>query len=325
MPITIPSSIGGVSVLPGGISGPLAKLFQNKFQSNSYFYPQDLAQDTAKRHYIEINIMEQLASESRGQDIVNDDIVGATKQILGLKPKTRRRTSLYLNIPDTMNVQYSAGYDDLSMTQALGLPYFLAQGATSAYDTYANDFMAGNFKNIANKAASDPYILTILSKIGQKAGMNTQDLLLKGVGMALNPQLQVIFRQVGFRTFQFDFTLTPYSQAEAEMIKEIVYQLKYAAAPEIQTNNILQGQGMFFKVPDTFEINFYYNGKVNDKVHKIGKCVLENINVDYAPMGWITFNDGNPVQTRLTLQFKETEIIDKTKISDSKLKGKGVY
>jgi hypothetical protein len=36
--------------------------------------------------------------------------------------------------------------------------------------------------------------------------------------------------------------------------------------------------------------------------------------VDYGPNGWATFNDGSPVQIKLTLQFKETVIVDKNKI-----------
>jgi hypothetical protein len=38
--------------------------------------------------------------------------------------------------------------------------------------------------------------------------------------------------------------------------------------------------------------------------------------VDYATNGWITYPDGSPVQTRLTLSFKEIDIIDKKKIAD---------
>jgi hypothetical protein len=45
-----------------------------------------------------------------------------------------------------------------------------------------------------------------------------------------------------------------------------------------------------------------------------GETVLENINVDYGPNGWATFNDGSPVQIKLTLQFKETVIVDKNRI-----------
>jgi hypothetical protein len=68
------------------------------------------------------------------------------------------------------------------------------------------------------------------------------------------------------------------------------------------------------KVPFPFKIDFLYKGKENPYVHKIGETVLENINVDYGPNGWATFNDGSPVQIKLTLQFKETVIVDKNKI-----------
>jgi hypothetical protein len=72
---------------------------------------------------------------------------------------------------------------------------------------------------------------------------------------------------------------------------------------------------MFYKIPDQLEVQFMYNGKRNENVPKIARCVIENVKVDYAPMGWITFNDGTPVQTKLTLELKEIEIIDKTRIN----------
>ena len=71
------------------------------------------------------------------------------------------------------------------------------------------------------------------------------------------------------------------------------------------------------KVPDMFDIQFFYNGKINENVHRITRCVLENISVDYAPIGWVTYDGGQPVQTKLTLQFKEIEIVDKTRIRDN--------
>ena len=39
--------------------------------------------------------------------------------------------------------------------------------------------------------------------------------------------------------------------------------------------------------------------------------MIENIDVNYAPNGWSTFGDGSPVQTTLTIQFKETELLDR--------------
>ena len=55
------------------------------------------------------------------------------------------------------------------------------------------------------------------------------------------------------------------------------------------------------------------------KVFKVNDCVLENVNVDYAPNGWAAYNDGYPVQTRLTLQFKETQMLTKQHFSGTQV------
>lgn len=235
------------------------------------------------------------------------DVISATdvKRING--------STIRLYIPDTVNVAYNSDYGDMSLTGALGKPYFVAQAGASLYDSVSGAPGSGynleRVKDIVNRVGDNPYARQILSNI---TGIS-EDLLLSGVGAALNPQLQVIFQGVGFRSHQFDFTLTPHSKQEAEEIKNIVREFKLAAAPEIPTNAIF-GKGLYFEVPDRFNIKFLYNGRENTNVHKITECVLRNINVDYAPMGWSTFDDGNPVQTKLTLQFQETEIVDKTRI-----------
>ena len=48
------------------------------------------------------------------------------------------------------------------------------------------------------------------------------------------------------------------------------------------------------------------------KIFEVGDCVLRNVNVDYAPNGWAAYNDGYPIQTRLTLQFQEMDIVTKS-------------
>ena len=47
------------------------------------------------------------------------------------------------------------------------------------------------------------------------------------------------------------------------------------------------------------------------KLFTVKDCVLTGVNVDYTPNGFATYNDGYPVQTRLTLSFKETQMITK--------------
>jgi hypothetical protein len=363
-----PAGLAEGSASLGGPSGPIAKLFENRYQIQQLSYPRNLASDATRRHVIEFTIRVPdpsynqtaalgaaigsaintvQAAANLEQDINNFADIGPTnlgsgtlanqtRQILntGLTSLSQLGTSakalvdvisatdvkringstIRLYIPDTVNVTYNSQYDDMSLTGALGRPYFAAQAGASLFDSVAGAPGSGmnleRIKEIVNRVGDNPYARQLLSNF---TGIDS-GLLLSGVGAALNPQLQVIFQGVGFREHQFDFTLTPHSKQEAEEIKKIVKAFKFAAAPEIPTNAIF-GKGIYFKVPDRFNVKFLYNGQENTNVHRITECVLKNVSVDYAPMGWSTFDDGNPVQTRLTLQFQETEIVDKTRIN----------
>ena len=226
-------------------------------------------------------------------------------------------STIGLYVPDTVNVAYQSDYDtNFSLAGALGKPYFLAQGATSIANALRGQGDA-TLTNMINAAGNDPFIREYVSgKIGSLVGADLARLGLNSGGYAMNPQLQVLFHGIGFRSFQFDFTFTPYSKEESEMVKQIIYLFKYHSAPEINKNGIFT-QGMYMKVPDTFNIKFYYGNEENRNVHRIGECVCTHVNVDYAGSGqWSTFNDGNPTQIRLTLQFQETVIIDKNRIMD---------
>jgi len=339
MPISIPTSIAGISV-PGTINGPLQLLYGNKYKFGTHRYPRNLGTDPTRSHVIRFTSMQpdpkyQSQSVSNiinlGKSIqggvesfvtggpVSQDIVNNTKALLDdLSASDIPRVpyeTISLYIPDTVNVSYSSSYDDISLTESLGKAYFLAQAGTSMFDMFKG---AGDksFEQLANKAGSDPFIRRFLANaVGDRIGAsNLGDLALRGIGQAMNPQLQVLFRGVGFRSFQFDFVFTPYSKEETETVNKIIKSFKYASAPEINPNGYFS-QGVFMKVPFPFKIDFLYKGKENPYVHKIGETVLENVNVDYGPNGWATFNDGSPVQIRLTLQFKETVIVDKNKIN----------
>lgn len=248
-----------------------------------------------------------------------NEAMKATQSFLGNlitgSPNTIAKETIALYIPDTVNVQYSANYSDVSTSEALGKPYMYAQVAASLYDKYKKATDGASASSIVSDVLKDPQLRSFLTnKIGGALG--TGDLTgisLNAIGQAFNPQLQVLFSSIGFRTFQFDFTFTPYNQQEAEEVRHIIRTLKYRAAPEITSNGFM-AQGLYQKIPDRFRITFADGKGVNDKIHKIGECVLTAINVDYAPMGWATYGDGTPVQTKLTLQFQEIEVVDKNKI-----------
>jgi hypothetical protein len=170
-----------------------------------------------------------------------------------------------------------------------------------------------------NFVKKDNPILSKLNKYGNllSAGISASQssaakLLLRSQGLAINPNQQLMFDGIDFRTYQMAFTFTPYTRQEAETVKKIIKKFKYHAAPKITT----AGAGMFFIPPSTFDVSFMFNGKMNRNVNKVAESVLESVDVNYAPNGWAAHDDGAPVQTTLTLSFREMELIDKTKIND---------
>lgn len=247
---------------------------------------------------------------------VKSSLSGLAGNFVASQPNTIAKETISLYVPDTLNVQYSSNYSDVSVTEALGKPYFYAQLGASIKDHFDRIKNSSPSEMLAAVAADPVLRGFVTSKLSGKFGLgDITGLSLNALGRAFNPQLQVLFTNIGFRSFQFEFNFIPYDQQEARNIEKIIYTLKYRAAPEITPNGFLEN-GMYQKIPDQFGIKFLYNGAENPNVPKIKNCVLTNINVDYAPSGWSTFGDGFPVQTKLTLQFQEIEIIDKNKIKE---------
>ena len=236
--------------------------------------------------------------------------------------------SLYL--PDTLTTSFDSDYTAVSLTETFGLPGVVAAG----YQSYKKNIDKEAGFNTASKEA----VSAALDGVTKGIAGN----VLKTV---LNPQLQMIYRGVGLREFQFEFLFTPSSKKEADAIEKIVKSFMYYSLPE----KIDDGQ--FLTPPQIFGIQFIYTGgdsftntisdifkksltnvlgtqltgwlsggnptgnmaqHQNTKLFDIGDCVLSNVTVDYAPNGWASHQDGQPVQTRLTLQFKEMNIRTKS-------------
>jgi len=128
-------------------------------------------------------------------------------------------------------------------------------------------------------------------------------------GLVINPRQEQLFQSVGARTFDFSFSLAPRNQEESVIINKLIRAFRKYSHPKISSTNA------FLEVPAEFEIRYYkiYNvGKTDEVVqenlflNKIGRCVLQQVSVDYTPNGInATFEDGSPVRTSLTMTFQE--------------------
>ena len=92
--------------------------------------------------------------------------------------------------------------------------------------------------------------------------------------------------------------------------EDFIKKFKENSLPEITKS----AGGMFFKIPASFNLKFMFNGAENKKISKVAESVLTSIDVNYSPNSWSAFSDGAPVQTQLSLSFKEIEVITKQKL-----------
>ncbi len=271
------------------------------------------------------------------------ELIQEQTKVTGLKlertaQKISKMISLYM--PANFFTTYGHDYDQISVKEAGGMLGMLA----GAYSSTGMDISSvanspEEFLRALQKlpGAANPYSALAAGALGSSTqvpilggplvGSNFADVNLFNMGYAQNPMLEVIYRGTNFRSFQFEFMFQPKSQKEAEKVREIIETFKFHAAAEtnpvsepIDKGGIFPGgtsMPMFFVPPSEFGIELRHGSIQNKFLPKIGRCVLNRVDVDYSPNGqWQTFADGVPVETRMRLDFTEVELITKNKIQE---------
>lgn len=315
-------------------TGPLASLETTNFDVKLLQYPDNLNSDTGTntrrphvvKFFINVPVNSSYIAGNGGTTLFTPTFPGAgeppiesQKKILGLNitnAQYRIDNVISLYMPDNLNFDLQSHYEDVDLS-ASTLAFF-GQMGEAIYDKAKSAFLEGGARNLLSGQQGN--LLAILQRTGLGAFGDNKELtstLLQAQGVAVNPQVQLLFTSIALRTYQFDFMFSPKTQQESQMVNKIIQTFRFHAAPEIggvAGSTVGPSSGLFFVVPSTFNIQFLFEGKENPYVNRVGESVLESVSVDYAPNGWSTFYDGSPTQIRMSLQFKETNILDKSRI-----------
>ena len=140
----------------------------------------------------------------------------------------------------------------------------------------------------------------------------------KMINEAPNPALEAIFQNIDFRTFTYNFRFTPRSENEVRVVDDIVRLFKFHASPERMAGEKV---GRHLRMPAEFDIFYMYQGQQNTWYPMIHSCVCRSVDVKYGPSGENqSFRpvDGSPppIETNMTLEFTETEIMTKELIKE---------
>ena len=237
--------------------------------------------------------------------------------IVDRKPTTRLDTAIALYMPPSVSVTYAANYTD---TEIGGLAAAAAtafgEGGQGAVDTLMSDE--------TNKDAIDAVKKMMLSTAGAVPGLQgAREVYEMQQGYIMTNRMELAFKGLPKRGFQYTFKMIPKSEQEAEEVRNIVTAFKMNMLPEAEGASDDEKKsytGKRLKIPNTFDIKYMYVGRENQYLNKISTCVLENMNVTYGGSRYKTF-DGNedgapPVETTMTLNFKEMELITKQRAEE---------
>ena len=267
--------------------------------------------------------LDQLVSQSQNAVGLTNPIFRAhSKQyfkdrlVVGVRraPTTRLDTAIAMYMPASVTTGHSAQYTDTEIG-------FMSRGAINAYEKFSNQGMAAGLTEIGNMDQD-------LAKALQNLMLNTAGALpgfggLKAAaemrsGVVLSDRMELAFQGIDKRTFQYEFKMNPKSEDEAKEIRNIINAFKVNMLPEFEGSD---SHGRALIVPNTFDIEYHWNGAENQFLHKISTCVLESMNVSYGGDKYKTHagvsGDGAPpIDTTLSLTFKELELITREKASE---------
>ena len=153
----------------------------------------------------------------------------------------------------------------------------------------------------------------IASKLFAK-GDTGKNFLAAGAGLAVNNHMALVYRGPGeFRTHDFVFQFFPKEKKESETINRIINDLKNGMTPRLAGAGKGDKQRLtapFFKSPRQYKIKLMMGEGENTNLFQIGTSVLTSMSVNHDPQGIVGFHeDGAPVQTTMSLNFKEIEFL----------------
>lgn len=224
-------------------------------------------------------------------------------------PKEKTSISIVLPMPADLKEGFSVSYETPALGAVVGsVTDSVLKGIRSAQGAETTQGSAAEKKlGESVVAALGAGAIKGLGKIGK--GGEAAAIAQMASGLAPNPYLAVLFKNVELRTHDFQYRFAPRSLDELKIIKKIISELKRRMLP-----GMTKGSDMLFTFPDTCDITFGPNKEVP---YKIKKCVMTSLAVNYSPNGPAFFKTGDPVIVDIQMSFKEMSPFTRLDLGDA--------
>ena len=336
----------------GGVTGagPLSTLKSNKYQFSSLNYPIDI-ENLSHSMLFNIRVHEKSKDiqniEQIGQrDQVAEGITGRRERLLQGSPSVQRsyktiKRAISLYMPDTIVFDNKQNYEAPSLLEKLGIVGTAAATNVDKINELIPDQIRkaavaiGTLPSTGTERNQNPVTVAGASILpgaiaGAAASLFKPDrryitpavrMAAQLSGFAVNPVIEVLYSNPMLRAFNFDFVFAPRNSKEADTVWKIINEFRRHSAPEFLSGSA----GTILVPPSEFQITFLRKSLSgsgsgggfieNTNLPRMTSCVLTDVQVDYAPSGgYVTFEDGMPVQIRMRLVFMELHVITREMI-----------
>ena len=204
------------------------------------------------------------------------------------------------------------GFADVAMKMIVG-------GADAGANSFKQQLKAATAKD-----AKSALTALIAIKASEKA-VGANNLLGRVAGLAINPNLELLFNGPQLRDFSFSFKMTPRSKLEAIRVRSIIRTFKQAMSVKRSESVLL------LKAPHTFRISYLTSNKSHPYLNRFKECALTGCSVNYTPDGqYMSYDDSDPdgrsmTAYELSLSFNELEPIFDDDYDDGKDDAKGPF
>ena len=291
-------------------------------------YPMDNA-SVMQGHYI----IFQIHGITAGRLQKVEDKTGFKKRSFALKGSSKSVvTQIALYMPPSVSVKYAPNYEDVAIGSTAEAA-FNAIGDVNAAEGVFSTLGAG-IKGATNvgvegvKKAASGVVGGVLNALGPGA----KELGFLASGKIVTDKMEMVFKGVSRRQFQFEFAFIPKSHQESKQVDAIINAFKIAMLPKytdsfgvaagtfLGIDSGTGGEGRTLTIPTTMDIKYYYQDtdgqpKENLYLNKISTCYLSNLDVKYGGDRFTAYeptegDKGAPPQnSSISMTFDEIEII----------------
>src|SRR6056300_233368 len=276
----------------------------NPNSSKGKAYPKSLG-TVGERKFDNTKRLEKLISQ--GFQESGSELLRVNSSGLNSLPNNRHHTTILDSIilytpPTNIKFDYSVGYENIDTGFASQIrSLFDGSGIMEKFDK------AGDAGGAFIRSVTEAAMNAVLPGFGAAVQ--------KEKGTAINPNAELAFQGVPFRSFNFPFEFAPKNEKEKDSVQKIINLFKFHMMPEREGAN-----GSRLIVPSEFQITYMYRDGANMYIPKISRCVLKDMNLDYSPEGVFTTFKGDdmgahPTLIKMDVTFTETEIMTKETIA----------